>query len=40
MKAWDGKIEGSTGQAALLHRAKMNSLATSGKWTAELEEAA
>ena len=40
MKAWDGKIGGSAGQTALLHRAKMNSLATSGKWTAELEEAA
>ena len=40
IKAWDGKIEGSAGQTTLLHRAKMNGLASSGQWSAELEEAA
>jgi len=38
MMAWDGKTDNSTGQTALLHRARMNGLATLGKWTAKLEE--
>lgn len=37
--AWDGKIDGSTGQTALHHRARMNGLATLGQWSAELEKA-
>lgn len=38
MLAWDGKIDGSAGQTALYHRARMNGLATLGQWSAELEE--
>jgi len=37
MEAWDGKTDDSTGQAALLHRSKMNSLASTGQWSSELE---
>jgi len=36
--AWDGKIENSAGQTALYHRAKMNGLASVGKWSPEMEE--
>jgi fructose-bisphosphate aldolase class I len=37
-KAWSGKAENvSAGQRAFSHRARMNSLATSGKWQADLE---
>ena len=38
VNAWDGKIKGSAGQKALLHRAKMNGMATLGQWTPELEK--
>jgi fructose-bisphosphate aldolase class I len=37
MSAWDGKTDNSAGQAALLHRAKMNGLASLGQWSVELE---
>ena len=41
LKAWSGKAENvAAAQAAFAHRAKMNGLAASGKWTAELEQAA
>jgi fructose-bisphosphate aldolase class I len=37
-KAWAGKAENvAAGQRALTHRARMNSLATKGEWTADLE---
>jgi fructose-bisphosphate aldolase class I len=37
-KAWAGKAENvAAGQRALTHRARMNSLATKGAWTADLE---
>src|ERR1700716_3776538 len=37
-KAWSGKAENVvTGQRAFTHRARMNSLATAGKWKADLE---
>ncbi len=40
-KAWSGKAENvAAGQKAFLHRAKMNSLAAAGNWTAELDKAA
>jgi fructose-bisphosphate aldolase class I len=39
LEAWDGKTEDSAGQIALLHRAKMNGLASLGKWSPELEKA-
>lgn len=40
-KAWSGKSENwPAGQAAFEHRAKMNSLASLGKWDAKLEKAA
>jgi fructose-bisphosphate aldolase class I len=40
-KAWSGKAENVTaGQTAFTHRARMNSLAASGTWTAEQEKAA
>lgn len=39
MIAWDGRTTSSTGQTALLHRARMNGLATLGKWSAKLEKA-
>jgi fructose-bisphosphate aldolase class I len=38
-KAWAGKAENvAAGQRALIHRARMNSLATNGEWTADLEQ--
>lgn len=41
LKAWSGKAENvAAGQRAFLHRARMNGLATLGKWKAELEKAA
>ncbi|GBE43055.1 MAG TPA: fructose-bisphosphate aldolase class I [Rhizobiales bacterium] len=41
LKAWGGRSENeAAAQAAFSHRAKMNSLATSGKWSADLEQAA
>ncbi len=40
-KAWAGKAENvQAGQKAFTHRARMNSLAASGTWTAEHEKAA
>ncbi|WP_398481514.1 class I fructose-bisphosphate aldolase [Tardiphaga sp.] len=40
-KAWAGKAENvAAGQHAFTHRARMNSLAASGTWTAEQEKAA
>ena len=37
-KAWSGKAENvAAGQAAFIHRARMNSLASKGEWKAELE---
>ena len=41
LKAWGGKSENvAAGQRAFSHRAKMNALAASGKWTPSLEKAA
>ncbi|MDA7947218.1 MAG: fructose-bisphosphate aldolase class I [Hyphomicrobiaceae bacterium] len=41
LKAWGGKAENvAAAQAAFTHRAKMNSLAATGKWNTELEQAA
>jgi fructose-bisphosphate aldolase class I len=41
LTAWGGKPENTAAaQAAFAHRAKMNGLAASGKWTVELERAA
>ena len=41
LKAWSGKKENvAAGQRAFVHRAKMNSLAATGKWKEELEAAA
>jgi fructose-bisphosphate aldolase class I len=41
LKAWGGKPENvAAGQRAFSHRAKMNGLATSGKWKQSLEKAA
>jgi fructose-bisphosphate aldolase, class I len=41
LKAWKGSTANvAAGQAALLHRSRMNSLACSGKYTAELERQA
>jgi len=41
LQAWGGKSENeAAAQAAFSHRAKMNSLAATGAWTAELEQAA
>ena len=38
-KAWAGKAENvAAGQRALTHRARMNSLASKGEWTADLEQ--
>jgi fructose-bisphosphate aldolase class I len=38
-KAWSGKAENVTaGQSAFTHRARMNSLASQGKWQADLEQ--
>ena len=41
LSAWGGKTENvAAGQRALAHRAKMNGLASLGKWDAKLEKAA
>jgi len=41
LKAWAGRPENvAAGQRALAHRAKMNALAASGRWTAEQEKVA
>jgi len=41
LKAWGGKSENvAAGQRAFSHRAKMNALAATGKWTPSLEKAA
>ncbi|WP_157016450.1 class I fructose-bisphosphate aldolase [Mesorhizobium xinjiangense] len=41
LSAWGGKKENvAAGQRAFAHRARMNGLAASGKWTGELEKAA
>jgi fructose-bisphosphate aldolase class I len=41
LKAWSGKSENiAAGQRAFAHRARMNSLATQGKWSRDLERAA
>lgn len=39
LEAWDGKTQDSAGQTTLRHRAKMNGLASLGKWSPELEKA-
>jgi fructose-bisphosphate aldolase, class I len=40
-KAWSGKAENvAAGQRAFIHRARMNSLASQGKWRADLEQKA
>jgi fructose-bisphosphate aldolase class I len=39
-KAWSGKAENiAAGQKAFAHRARMNSLAATGKWTKTAETA-
>jgi fructose-bisphosphate aldolase, class I len=41
LKAWSGRNENiAAGQRAFAHRARMNSLATQGKWSRDLEKAA
>ncbi len=41
IKAWDGKQENvAAAQKAFLHRVRMNSLAASGRWAADLEKQA
>ena len=41
LKAWGGRPENiAAGQRAFAHRARMNSLAASGAWKQELEQAA
>jgi len=41
IKAWAGKPENvAAAQRAFAHRARMNGLATQGKWEAKLEKAA
>ncbi len=41
LKAWGGKRENvAAGQRAFAHRAKMNALAATGKWSKDLEKAA
>lgn len=41
LKAWGGKTENvAAGQRAFLHRARMNGLAATGRWSAELERQA
>jgi fructose-bisphosphate aldolase, class I len=41
LKSWSGKSENvAAGQRAFSHRAKMNGVATLGKWTEQLEKAA
>jgi fructose-bisphosphate aldolase class I len=38
-QAWSGKVENvGAGQAAFIHRAQMNSLASKGAWQADLEQ--
>ncbi len=37
VEAWDGKVDESSGQAALQQRARMNGLATLGEWSEEHE---
>jgi len=40
LQAWGGDVASKeAGQAAFVHRARMNSLAAAGEWSAELEEA-
>jgi len=40
-KAWSGKRENvAAGQAAFAHRARMNGLASLGKWSADMEKKA
>jgi len=39
MEVWDGRTDNSVAQAALCHRAKMNGLASLGRWSPELERA-
>ncbi len=39
MEVWDGRTDESSGQKALRHRARMNGLATLGKWSIRLENA-
>jgi fructose-bisphosphate aldolase class I len=40
-KAWSGKSENvAAGQRAFSHRAHMNGLASTGRWTADLEKKA
>jgi fructose-bisphosphate aldolase, class I len=41
LKTWKGKAENVTAaQKAFTHRAQMNALAASGKWSQKLEKAA
>jgi fructose-bisphosphate aldolase class I len=41
LKAWGGRSENfAAGQRAFAHRARMNGLATLGKWSRDLEKAA
>jgi fructose-bisphosphate aldolase class I len=41
LKAWSGKKENeAAGAKAFSHRARMNGLASAGKWSASLEKAA
>jgi len=41
LKAWGGKTENvAAGQRAFAHRAKMNGVATLGKWSEQQEKAA
>jgi len=41
LSAWGGKKENvAAGQRAFTHRAKMNGLAATGKWNAQIEQAA
>ncbi len=41
MKTWAGKVENvAAAQRAFLHRARMNSLATAGRWAPDMEKAA
>ena len=37
LEGWGGSNDDSGGQAALLHRARMNGLASLGQWTVDLE---
>jgi fructose-bisphosphate aldolase class I len=39
LKSWAGEVANAeTAQAAFVHRARMNSLAVAGEWSAELEQ--